>query len=175
MPNWIKRVNKERAQDLRPDETLLAASYFLGRGGTVGQIAFGMTRGIGRDVLGAQTGMVDVAATEAGRESISRSQEGYNTFEGSIAATIRDDKGVLAVTDRRLIFFGYSQGMMKTRILDVTADIDRVDVVGWSFQPGKMAAVVNLAFSDGSSIGIEIPRANKPAQFASTLAIPEMD
>jgi hypothetical protein len=175
MPDWIKRVKKERAQDLRPDETVLAASYFLGRGGTAGQISFGLARGVGTDVLGAPTGMADIAATAAGREAISRSKEGYNTFEGSMAATIRDDKGILAVTNRRLIFFGYSQGMLKTKILDVATDIDRVNVVGWSFKPGKMAAVVNLAFSDGSSIGIEIPRANKPAEFASTLAIPEMD
>lgn len=172
MPDWTKRVTKERAEDLGSDEKVVAATYFQGRGSTSGQVAFGMTRGIGRNVMGAGAA-ADVIAARAGGTAGARSREGQDVYEGSLAAKLPDDKGVLAVTDSRIIVFGYSQGVLKTKILDPVAVIDRSDLVGWSFKSGKLAAVVNLAFSDDSAVGIEVPRANKPSQFTTTLGIPE--
>ena len=48
-------------------------------------------------------------------------------------------------------------------------------LAGWSYSPGKIASVLNLAFDDGSNVQIELPRVNKPDQFAATLGIPTND
>ncbi len=172
MPKWTTRLERERADDFHPGEAIRAASYFLGRGSTAGQIAFGMVRGVGRNVLDAGA-IADVAASQAGTDAAIRSRDGYNTFSGSIASTIPNDKGIIAITDSRIVVFGYKQGVFTTKILDVVTAIDRSHLVGWSYTPGKLATVVNMAFSDDSNVGIEIPRANKPSEFASTLGIPE--
>jgi len=81
----------------------------------------------------------------------------------------------MAVTDKRLVFFGYSQGLVKTRVEAPEASIDRTELVGWSYKSGKLSSVLNFAFSDESDVGIEIPRGNKPNAFAAELQIPEMD
>jgi len=75
----------------------------------------------------------------------------------------------LAVTNRRLIVFGHSTGLIKINIDEVLAAIDRVRLVDWSYKSGKIVSVLNLAFSDESSAGIEMGRANKPDAFAAAL------
>jgi hypothetical protein len=167
MVDWIKRINKSRARDIA-GEALLAATYFQGRGSASAQILFGSLTSVG----GA---LVNYAALQGRNRILEKAQEGHNTPPGSLADGFPDAKGVLAVTDKSLVVFGYHQGFFSTRIEDPVARIPRERVLGWSFKPGKIASLLNLAFDDDSTIGIELPMANKPAVFASALNIPTME
>ncbi len=171
MPDWEKRVAKERASDFGPGENLRAATFFQGRGTLAGLIKFALVREVGGN-LGPSQSVADLRAAAAGRKTMAEAKEGHNTFEGSIAAQFPDDKGVVAFTNERLIVFGYSQGVFKTKITDVVATISLPDLVGWSYRTSKVSSVLEMAFSDGSNVGIELPRANKPDKFAATLGIP---
>jgi len=166
MPNWVKRITKERAEDLGAAETLVAATYFQGRGSTMAQVSFGAASGIVGGAIGNRLGL------DAQQRFLSKGKEGYNTFPGSMASRVPDDKGVLAVTSDRVIVFAYHQGALKTRIEAPVLAMAVADLVGWSYRSGKLAGVINLAFSDGSDVGIEVPRANRPEDFVTTLAIP---
>jgi len=166
MPDWTSRVTKDRADDLAPGEQVRAATYFQGRGSAMGQITFGVASGIVGGAFGNRTGL------DARNKIIERSRAGFHTPEGSIAAGIPDDKGVLAVTTDRLIVFGYKQGVFSTKILDPVVDIAIERLVGWSYTSGKVASVLNLAFDDDSDVGVELPMANRPDRFAEALEIP---
>lgn len=173
MPDWKKRVSKERSEDLN-GEPLVGATFFQGRGTLMGQLVFATVREFGHKAdQGASVAIA--AASVAGVNAKERGSQGYNTFDGSVAAQFPDDKGVLAFTDRRLIVFGYSQGMFKTKITDVVASVPLEQMVGWSYQSSKVSSVLNMAFKDGSDVGIELPRANKPDEFAAELGIPAVE
>ncbi len=167
MQNWNKRVLKERASDFGAGENLRAAIYFQGRGSLMGQVIFGMVSKGGQASVPERV-IAERMASAAGAQE----REGYNTFEGSIAARFPDDKGVIAVTDQQLMVFGYSQGVFKTKITDPVASVPFLDLTGWSYRTGKVSSVLDMQFSDGSSVGLELPRANKPDEFAATLGIP---
>jgi len=171
MPDWKARVQKEHSSDLESGETLREATFFQGRGTLAGQLTFGMVEGLGRTMSGKGSVAGQIGRRVAGPAG-EAARKGYNTFEGSLAAQLPDDKGVVAVTDRRLLVFGYSQGVFRTRITDPVASIPLQDLHGWFYRPGKLAGVVDLIFSDGSTVGIEIGRANKPDRFAADLGIP---
>lgn len=165
MSRWFKRVSKERSQDLLPEETLRAATYFQGFGSASIHMARGLaTAGRGSAILEGAAEGINEAREAAGNP--------YSASEGSLAAALSNPVGVLAVTDKRLIVFGFSQGFFTTKILDPTAIFPIEQVAGWSYKPGSLVGTLNLAFSDGSSAGLEIPRANMPAAFARTLDIP---
>jgi hypothetical protein len=164
MPDWMKGLTTSRASDLA-GEDLIAATYFLGLGSTGGQILFGALTAVGGAAF-------NLAAVE-GRAAVMKSQrDSHDSPTGSLAASIPDSKGILAVTDRNLIVFGYHQGIFTTRIEAPVTRIGRDRLVGWALQPGRMASVLNLAFDDGSTQGIELPVANKPAHFAASAGIP---
>lgn len=169
MPDWTARVAKQRSGDLAADEELLGAIYFQGRGSAVGQITFGLASGIVGGALGNRI------ALDKRNEILDRSRSGFHTPEGSIAARVPDDKGVLAVTSRRLIVFGYTQGVFSTKIEAPVVDIPIERLAGWSYTSGKVAAVLNLAFDDESDVGVELPRANRPDRFAEQLGIPSTE
>ncbi|HSL56294.1 MAG TPA: hypothetical protein VK866_00470 [Acidimicrobiales bacterium] len=166
MPDWTARVAKDRAGDLAPGEELRAAIYFQGRGSAMGQITFGLASGIVGGAVGNRI------AVDKRNEILGRSRSAFHTPEGSIAARVPDDKGVLAVTTARLIVFGYKQGMFSTKVEAPVVDIPIERLVGWSYTSGKVASVLNLAFDDESDVGVELPRANRPDRFAEQLAIP---
>ncbi len=171
MPDWKARVLKERGPDLDPGETLREATFFQGRGTLAGQLTFGMVEGLGRTMSGRGSVAGQMGHRMSGPAG-EAAREGYDTFEGSLAAGLPNDKGVLAVTDRRLVVFGYSQGVFRTRITDPVTSIPLQDLRGWFYRPGKLAGVIDLSFSDGSTVGVEVGRANKPDQFAADLGIP---
>jgi hypothetical protein len=163
----MKRIRKTREADLEGEE-LIAATYFLGRGSTSGQILFGALTSVGGVAF-------NLAAVEGRGKVMQSTRAGYDSPPGSLGASIPDSKGILAVTDRSLIVFGYRQGIFSTSIEAPVARIGRERLVGWSFTPGRMASVLNFAFDDGSTQGIELPVANKPAEFAARLEIPQME
>ncbi len=171
MPDWKARVLKDRGSDLESAETLREATFYQGRGTLAGQLTFGMVEGLGRTMSGKGSVAGQLGRRMSGPAG-EAAREGHNTFVGSLAAQLPDDKGVIAVSDRRLLVFGYSQGMFKTRITDPVASIPLEKLQGWFYRPGKLAGVVDLSFDDGSTVGIEIGRANRPDRFASSLGIP---
>jgi len=165
MPNWFKRVTKERSQDLLPGETLRAATYYQGYGSAAGQIAYGATRGAGGALREERAGDLRASA-------MARAGSVHDAPEGSMAAHIPHPVGVLAVTDQRVVFFGYKQGFFTTKILDPAASFTFQQLTGWSYQRGSLVSTLHMSFADGSTVGLEIPRINKPDTFASTLGIP---
>lgn len=167
MVDWIKRIQKSRASDIA-GESLIAASYFQGRGSAGAQLAFGALTSVGGAAL-------NYAAVKGRNAILEHSRDGYNTPPGSLADSIPDTKGVLAVTEYSLIVFGYRQGIFSTAIEAPVARFARERVIGWSYASGKMASVLNLAFDDDSTIGIELPMANRPDRFAAALEIPSVD
>lgn len=162
MPDWKKRLNKEQSEAFEPGEKLIAASYFQGRGSTAGSVGFAAAGGGGVGLL-------------VGSAMAKKAKKADNTPEDSIAAQLRHNKGVVAFTDRNIYVFGYKQGMVKPKILDPVAKISRNDLVGWSYKSGKLTGTINFAFADESDVGINIPKANKPDQFAAELAIPAVE
>lgn len=89
-----------------------------------------------------------------------------------MAASLPGPVGIFAVTNQRVLVFAFKQGFFSTKILDPVATFTFEELTGWAYSPGKLVGTVHLAFSDGSTTGIEIPRINKPATFAETLGIP---
>ena len=90
-----------------------------------------------------------------------------------MGSKIPDDKGVIAVTSQRVLFFGYKQGVFKTKIEDPTLAIARSDLRAWEYTKGNATSELAMDFSDGSKMVIELPRLNKPDDFASTVGIPD--
>ena len=171
MPDWVKRVHKERSADLQ-GESVRAACYFQGYGSASSQIAYGMTRGILTDVADTPLGTAETFAGRAADRQRRRA-EGANTApDGSIAALFPNTKGVLAVTDGRLIAFTYKQGVFSTKIEEPAVVLPLTQLEGWFFKSGSIASVLSLAFTDDSEIHLELPVANKPNSFADTLQIP---
>lgn len=173
MQRWMNRVQKERPADLA-GQRLIAASYFQGLGSAVGQLSFGLVHAVGQRSSLLSEAQAMQRAASARSEVIRREREGYHRPDGSIAARIPDSKGVLAVTNRQLIVFGYHQGFFRTRIEPPFARIEMSDLAGWSHATGKFAWTLNLVFSDDSDIGLDLPIANRPADFVEALAIPPM-
>jgi hypothetical protein len=165
MSRWIKRVTKERADDLK-GEKVIAATYWQTLGSAAAQIQVGMTATSGNTVQ-------KELSAERAVEALASGQARQNIFEGSIAATFPETFGVLAVTDKHLIPFGYSQGAFRTRIEDPTGHIPRERLAGWVWKPGMLLASFTFLFDDGSCRIVEVPRANRPADFAAALGIPK--
>lgn len=165
MSRWVKRVNGERAADLQ-GETLIAATYWQTLGSAAAQVQVGMTANSGNRV--AQEHAADRAA-----EALSSGKASQNIFEGSLAATFPEVFGVLAVTERHLIPFAYHAGFFRTRIEDPTGRIPRERLAGWVWKPGTLLASFTFLFDDESCRIVEVPRANRPADFAAALGIPK--
>jgi len=173
MPDWKKRVNKERAADLN-GETLEAATYYQGFGSAAGQIAFGMASGVGRMTNLVTNADAQADGADLRTKIITRKRDGFNMPEGSVAASFPNIVGIFAITDKRLIAFPYKQGFFSTKILDPVVSVDREQLAGWSYRKGSLVWSVFLAFVDESDLGLEIPRVNKPSAFVEALGIPEM-
>ncbi len=171
MADWPKRVNKERGGDLLPDEELVDACFFQGRGSLDAMIAFAGRRfgpNPGDKVDSQLTAEAQQFAEAAKQAEMSQN----HAPEGSMGSKIPDDKGVIAVTTRRVIFFAYKQGTFKTKIEDPTLAVSREDVRSWEYTSGKATSELALGFSDGSHMVIELPRLNKPDDFAAKVGIP---
>ncbi len=165
MSRWIKRVTKERADDLQ-GETLIAATYWQTLGVAAAQIQVGMTATSGNHTA-------KELSAERAFEALTSGQARQNIFEGSLAATFPETVGVLAVTDKHLILFGFTQGAFRTRIEDPTGRIPRERLAGWVWKPGMLLASFTFLFDDESCRIVEVPRANRPADFAAALDIPQ--
>ncbi|TVQ97362.1 MAG: hypothetical protein EA398_14655, partial [Deltaproteobacteria bacterium] len=165
MSKWFKRVMKERSQDLLPGETLRAATYFQSAGSASARIAGGMAHARGGSLAQERAG-------EAIQSAMQNASGRHHAPEGSHAALLPSPFGIFAVTDQRALVFGYKQGFFSTKILEPVAIYSFDQLTGMSYKPGSLVGTLNLAFSDSSTGGLEIPRVNKPAAFVETLGIP---
>jgi len=168
MQRWMNRVQKERPADLAGQQ-LIAAIYFQGLGSAAGQLTFGSVHAAGQRSSRINDAQAMQNAFAARDEVIAREREGFHRPSGSLAADFPDSKGVLAVTDLQLIVFGYHQGLFRTRIEAPVTRIALSDLSGWSHTPGGFAWTLNLAFRDDSDVGLDLPIANKPAEFVEAL------
>ncbi len=170
MQRWMNRVQKERPADLAGQQ-LSAAIYFQGLGSAAGQLTFGSVHAAGQRSSLINEAQAMQNAVAARDQVIAREREVFHRPRGSLAADFPDSKGVLAVTDRQLIVFGYHQGLFRTRIEAPITRIALSDLSGWSHTPGGFAWTLNLAFRDDSDVGLDLPMANKPAEFVEALGI----
>lgn len=168
MADWKKRVTKERSNDLRPDEELVDACFFQGRGTLRSMLKFAVVK----EVSPFSDGIAQQHAASAMQKAFQEGQAENIAPEGSLAAQIPDDKGVIAFTTMRLLVFRYKQGTFKTKIEDLVLEIPRHELVDWQYQSGKATSLFGLTFGDGSSIAIELPRLNKPDDFARAVGAP---
>jgi hypothetical protein len=168
MPDWKKRVSKDRAGDLRADEELIDACFFQGRGTLSAMVRFGAIQ----EFAPGPDFVVDREAARAQNQAMAAGQAKNFTPDGSLAARIPDDKGVIAITTQRVLVFGYKQGVFSTKIEDLALDVSRQEVVDWQYQSGKATSLMGMTFTDESSIAIELPRLNKPDDFARAINIP---
>ncbi len=169
MKRWMGRIQKDRRADLA-GQPLIAASYFQGLGSAAGQLTFGLMHAAGKRASFINEAQAVQYAQQARSEVMQRERKGFYRPAGSMAAGFPDSKGVLAVTERELIVFGYHQGIFRTRVEAPITRIALGDLSGWSHCRGKFAWTLNLAFCDDSDVGLDLPIANKPAEFIKALS-----
>lgn len=150
MADWITKLEKVAAHDLRPGERLRCA-VFLQPTGTTSRL---VTRAVsGSIAVTAAAGAASTAlGTEAGR-----------------AASMPDDAAIVGVTDRRLLVYGHSAITGRAKGLRLEMPLD--ELVAVAIEKQKAIYDVVLHFSDGSASVYEAPRyANDPERFAAHLA-----
>lgn len=148
MVDFVKRVNKHGADLLHPGEIVLGALNLLPPGG----FTYGMIGGVTGGVIGAAIGIaVDTRAKRKDEES--RNEGGDAPLQ---AAAFPGQGVIVAVTDRRLVFFTVTvgRGAPKEIFLDIPyADLDRLErhdakgTVGKGFQK---TAGLRFVRKDGS-------------------------
>lgn len=167
MPDWKKRVLKDRSGDLQADEELVDACFFQGRGTLSAMLDFAVKHHY------AEGNAIDEQAASVSRDKVKQLNLDKNFApEGSLASKVPDDKGVIAITTQRLIVFGYKQGIFKTAVEAPTLAVSRQSIVDWQYQSGKATSLMGMQFDDESSVAIELPRLNKPDDFARAIGIP---
>ncbi len=78
-----------------------------------------------------------------------------------MASTIARNNGIVALTDRRLLWCPVKTAIGKPKRIE--AAFDRSDVVRVHYERPMLV----VEFSDGSTAGLHVPRAQRPADFVS--------
>ncbi|NNL69442.1 MAG: hypothetical protein HKO70_05725 [Acidimicrobiia bacterium] len=144
MPDFVKKIKKARSDDLTAGEELLAA--------TVGQPMGTFSR----QALG---GIVGVLASKKMADRKLATLDGAG--DSGLAATVpADQQLVIAVTDRRVLF--YIQGMMSGAPKELATAIDIADVHEMSLEKHKMTSALTIRFSDNSARMLECVKMAKP-------------
>lgn len=150
MPDFVKKIEKHRSEDLLAGETLQAA--------TIGQPPGTFSRQVGGQ-LGGAVGML--LAKKAGE---ARRPPAENTSMVGLAASIpATGPLVLAVTDRRMLFFAH--GAMSGNPKELEAAIALPDVEAMSIEKHKMTSTLTIRFSDNTERVFECVRMAKPEPF----------
>jgi hypothetical protein len=154
MTNWNKKVIKAAKGELQPGEKVVA-SVFLQPSGTMGQA---VGKGVG-GVIGKAAASKMSSATDTVTELVT---------DSGIAASFRNEPTVLALTDHRLLVFGYSQfggkpkGLKGAHAAGVLASVDT--------EKQKATHRFVMHFNDGTASVFEAPRvANDPEGFAAAV------
>lgn len=147
MPDYLKKVTKQRSDVLLPGETYLGATYALPGGRFGRMVGFGVA-----GVAGAV-----VAETKARQ----RADEHGDALGAGIASRVPQNTDlVLAVTDRRLLFFSFKR--MKGDPGDLVAEYGLGEVVSIGEERKKLMVNLLIGFSDGSVVDFEAQKMAKP-------------
>lgn len=150
MANYVKKVEKARAQLLQPGEQVLGAAMIQPKGAFKKQAVGG---GIG-GVLGAVVAEKMVARTAPA--------------EG-MAAGIPSKRVIAALTDQRLVVIGL--GALANSVKQVEASWPREAVVAiGAVQRGKLVDVLGVSFVDGSVAEVECVRAGNASSLLDAFA-----
>lgn len=144
MPDYVKNIMKARAGDIQAGEVLEAA--------TVGQPSGTFSR----QAMGGLVGVIAAKKVASKREE---ALEGAS--DTGIAATIpHGEQLMIAVSDRRLLFF--TMGAMSAKAKALAASVPLEDVYTMALEKHKMTFSLVITFSDNSARMFECVRMTKP-------------
>lgn len=147
MPDYTKKVTKEKTEVLHPGESFLGATYALPGG------RFGRMVGMG---VGGVAG-----AVVAEKKARDRAGEHGDALGAGLAARLPAGKDVvLAITDRRLLVFEFKK--MKGTPGDLVAEYAIDEVASIEADRKKLMVDLLLTFSDGSVADYEVQKMAKP-------------
>jgi len=149
MPDFLKKVAKDKSGELRPEEKYLGALYAQPAGS------------FGRSVGFAAGGLLGGAV--AARSQKKREAELGGAQESGIAATFPSGNVVMAVTGQRMLVFGH--GAMKGNPTDLLAEYPLADVHRIGLEPRKAHSSMKLTFSDNSVLDFDVVKMAKPDRF----------
>ena len=158
MANWMKQVNKSAAHVLEPGETFVAAQQFNSSS----------VMGGGSGTAGAVGGLIGEAAAHVvdkrrARKEEARQQEvAEQSGVPEADVTWPGEYSILALTDRRLVFFGM-KGLAKAGdvFLEIPRDdlvrIDRIDIEG-DLKAGRVKTLqARFVRGDGTAVSVHAP------------------
>jgi hypothetical protein len=146
MPDFLKKVVKDKSGELRADEQYLGAAYAQPAG------AFG--RSVGFAAGGLLGGAV------AARSQKKREEELDGAHESGIAASFPNGNVVMAVTGQRLLVFGH--GALKGKPTDLRAEYPLSDVHRMALEKRRGHSSLKVTFSDNSVRDFDVVTMAKP-------------
>ncbi|MGH2712237.1 MAG: hypothetical protein ACRDH9_13680 [Actinomycetota bacterium] len=158
MANWMKQVNKSGAHALEPGESFVAAQQFQSSS------VFGGSQG----AAGAIGGILgEAAAHVVEKRRAKREEERQQEVADSTGVPEADiawpgESSILALTDRRLLFFGM-KGLAKAGdiFLEIPRKdlvrIDRIEIEG-DLKAGRVKTLQpRFVRSDGTAVSVHAP------------------
>lgn len=148
MPDYTKKVVKLKSELLESGEEYLGATYAL-PGGRFGRM-------VGFGVAGA------AGAVVAQRKARQRAEEHGDALGAGLAERVPEGKDlVIAVTDRRLMFFSFLA--MKGHPGDLVAEYSLDEVASIEAERKRLMVTLLITFADGSVVDFDAQKMAKPA------------
>ena len=145
MVDIAKKVNK-KSELLEQGENALAATTLMKKGQFKKSVAVG--------AIGGVVGHLAAARMNKGDQDVAGGSmaDGFPQMAQSI----------LALTNQRWILF--EQSAMSGGPKEIVGTWPHDAIVSVEVEKGKLMSKLTLTFSDGSAVGLEAPKANKPAK-----------
>jgi len=151
MPDFLKKVVRDKSGELRPDEQYLAATYAQPAGSFARSVGFGAG------------GLVGAAV--AGRSGKKRKEELGGADEAGAAAGFPDGNVVMALTAQRLLVFGH--GALKGNPTDLLAEMPLGEVHEMTLEKRRAHSSLKIRFSDNSVRDFDVVKGAKPEPFVA--------
>ncbi len=149
MMDFAKKIRKSCADDLLPDEEVLAGTFVQPRGAISRQVTYGMIGGIVGAVAGQK--MAERTAKDAPSPT-----EGFSV-------DIPAGKAVLGLTNKRFLVFGHSTWSGKPTDLNAAFDLDQIQSL--TIETGKLTGKMVVTFADSTAIDFDVVKTSKPEPF----------
>lgn len=157
MANFAKKVEKNCAADLN-GEQIIAATIAQPLGSFTKQVAFGAVGGLVGVAAGAALEKKKQKKAENADEA-----EGVDTGDDTLASELPKVAMLIAVTEKRLLFF--EQSKMSGKPKGLVAAFDHSQVAGMEVEMGKLKGMLKVHFGDESAVTFEVLKASKPDKF----------
>lgn len=152
MPDFTKKVIKQRSEVLAPGETCLGATYAMPGGRFGRMLGFGVAGAVGT-----------IVADQASRR---RAEEHGEALGAGLAGRLTEGSdAVIAVTDRRLLFFAFKK--MKGDPGDLVAEYTLDEVASIETERKKLSVALLITFADGSVADFDAQKMAKPDALVS--------